>query len=70
MGHIRRFRNRVAHHDCLLGQDVAGRVDEMLRIVGWIDPEARAWFETRARVAELAAQMPAVATAGSLVAVR
>jgi hypothetical protein len=70
MARIQRFRNRVAHHDCLLGQDVAGRVEEMLRIVGWIDPEARAWLEARARVAELAAQMPAVATAGSLVAVR
>ncbi len=70
MDRIRRFRNRVAHHDCLLGQDVAGRAGEMLRIVAWIDPEAGAWLAARSRVLELAAQMPAAETAGSLVAVR
>lgn len=70
MDRIRRFRNRVAHHDCLLGQDVAGRAGEMLRVVGWIDPEARAWFESRARVVELAAQTPAAEVAGPLVATR
>lgn len=70
MDRIRRFRNRVAHHDCLLGQDVAGRAEEMLRIVGWIDPEAGAWLAARSRVLELAAQMPAAETAGSLVASR
>lgn len=70
MDRIRRFRNRVAHHDCLLGQDVAGRAGEMLRVVGWIDPEARAWFESRARVVELAAQTPAAEVAGPLVAAR
>lgn len=70
MGRLQRFRNRVAHHDCLLGRDVAARSEEMLRIVGWIDPQAQAWLAARSRVADLAAQMPAVATAGSLVAVR
>ena len=70
MDRIRRFRNRVDHHDCLLGQDVAARSEEMLRIVAWIDPEAGAWLAARSRVLELAAQMPAVETAGSLVAAR
>ena len=70
MSRIRRFRNRVAHHDCLLGQDVAARAEEMLRIVAWIDPGAGAWLAARSRVLELAAQMPAAETAGSLVAAR
>ncbi len=38
------FRNRVAHHDSLLGQDVAGRFHDMLAIAGWIDPAAEIWL--------------------------
>lgn len=44
---LQRFRNRIAHHDSLLGQDVYGRVEDMLAIAGWIDPEARVWLEER-----------------------
>jgi hypothetical protein len=58
MGRIRRFRNRVAHHDCLLAQDVSGLTEEMLRVVGWIDPDAEAWVSTRARVFDLLERRP------------
>jgi hypothetical protein len=44
---LQRFRNRVAHHDSLLGQDVQARLEDMLTIAGWIDPAARAWLTDR-----------------------
>lgn len=59
LGRIRRFRNRVAHHDCLLSQDVGALVSEMLQIVGWIDPRARVWLEARIRVRALLDRWPA-----------
>lgn len=58
MGRIRRLRNRVARHDCLLSQDVGGVVEEMVRIVSWVDPEARAWLVSRTRVFDLLERPP------------
>jgi hypothetical protein len=52
---LQRFRNRVAHHDCLLGQDIGARADDMLLIASWIDPKAAAWLEERSRVHALLA---------------
>jgi hypothetical protein len=43
---LRRFRNRVAHHDSLLDQDVSARLEDMLVIAGWIDPTAREWLSS------------------------
>ncbi len=63
MSRIQRFRNRVAHHDCLLAQDNEGLAEEMIRIVGWIDPQALAWFEARIRILELLDQKPSVESA-------
>ncbi|HEX5929141.1 MAG TPA: hypothetical protein VFY48_07085 [Solirubrobacterales bacterium] len=60
---IQRFRNRVAHHDSLLGQDIERHMDDMLDIVGWIDPEARGWLATRSRVHALLARRPGPAHA-------
>jgi hypothetical protein len=58
MQHTRRFRNRVAHHDCILNQDIAGCHDDMLTIVGWIDPAARDWIAGRSKVPVLLARKP------------
>jgi hypothetical protein len=57
MRRIRRFRNRIAHHDSLLDQDVPALVDDMLEIAGWVDPGARAWLEAQTGAAELARQL-------------
>jgi hypothetical protein len=37
---LRRFRNRLAHHDSILFQPVAARYDDMLTIAAFIDPAA------------------------------
>ncbi len=58
MRQIQQFRNRVAHHDCLLQQDIGKRAEEMLEIARWIDPEAKAWLEARSRVHSLLTERP------------
>jgi hypothetical protein len=55
---IQHFRNRVAHHDSLLDQDVQARLDDMLTIAGWIDPAARAWLAQHADALEIVREMP------------
>lgn len=55
---LQRFRNRVAHHDCLLGQSIGDRAEDMLLIAGWIDPDAAAWLGERSRVHALLAARP------------
>jgi hypothetical protein len=55
---IQHFRNRVAHHDSLLDQDVQVRLDDMLTIAGWIDPAARAWLAQHADALEIVREMP------------
>jgi len=57
MRRVQRFRNRIAHHDSLLDQDVPALVEDMLEIAGWIDPDARAWLEAQTGAAEIARQL-------------
>jgi hypothetical protein len=52
------LRNRVAHHDCLLDQDVAGVVGEMLALAGAIDPSAREWLRAAADAEGVLARRP------------
>jgi len=47
---LRLFRNRVAHHDCLLGQPVAARHQTMLEVASFVDPNAGAWLGAISRV--------------------
>lgn len=49
---LQRFRNRVAHHDCLLGHGIGDRADDMLLIAEWIDPDAATWLGERSRASE------------------
>lgn len=58
MRRLQRFRNRIAHHDCLLRQDIGHRADDMLLIAGWIDPAAAAWLREHSRVHALLATKP------------
>jgi hypothetical protein len=42
---LRLFRNRLAHHDSLLAQDVPLRLQQMLDVVGWVSADARDWLD-------------------------
>lgn len=55
---IQHFRNRVAHHDSLLDQDIQARLDDMLAIAGWIDPAARVWLAEHTDAVDILQQMP------------
>jgi hypothetical protein len=58
MDALRRFRNRLAHHDSILHQAVGDRLEDMLRIGGYIDPAASAWLQATSRVTSLVAARP------------
>ncbi|MDR7166917.1 hypothetical protein J2W56_000635 [Nocardia kruczakiae] len=55
---LRVFRNRIAHHDSLLAQDVLFLLREMLTLAEWIDPSARSWLESHERVNDVYQQRP------------
>jgi len=57
MKRVRRFRNRIAHHDSSLNKYVAARIDVILEIAAWIDPHAREWLETLTGASEIARQV-------------
>jgi hypothetical protein len=65
MKELQRFRNRVAHHDSLLSQDVPSRLEDMFAIAGWIDPAARAWLENQSDALAVARAKPAVLLSSS-----
>jgi hypothetical protein len=52
------FRNRLAHHETIIRRPVRNHYDEMLRLAGLIDPDARAWIESVTRVPETLKQRP------------
>lgn len=55
---IRLFRNSVAHHERLFHKDLLTRHDDLLKLVMWIDPNARDWIAAKSRVPILVAARP------------
>lgn len=57
-GYVNRMaqlRNRVAHHEAIIDQPVADRLQDALELAGAIDPAAAAWIKTSSRVETLLA---------------
>lgn len=50
---IRRFRNRVAHHEPIFHRDLAGLHDEIIEGIGWMCQDTSAWAKHHSRVAEV-----------------
>lgn len=48
---IRRFRNRVAHHEPVFHKDVAGMHDEIIEAISWMRRDTSAWAAYHSRVA-------------------
>jgi hypothetical protein len=42
---IRRFRNRVAHHEPILSGDLPARHREIIETIGWMCPLTASWSE-------------------------
>jgi hypothetical protein len=52
------WRNRIAHHDSLLGQDLTRRLDEMIAVANAIDPACGQWLATHTEMMALLRQRP------------
>ncbi|MGH2879583.1 MAG: hypothetical protein ACRDK4_08270 [Solirubrobacteraceae bacterium] len=52
------WRNRIAHHDSLLGQDLTRRLDEMITVANAIDPACGQWLATNTEMMILLRQRP------------
>lgn len=56
---VRRFRNRVAHHDSVLHVDFPFEFGRIVTLAGFVDPAGGRWLERRSRTMEVYAQRPA-----------
>lgn len=52
------WRNRVAHHDSLLGQDLERRLEEMIGVANAIDPACGQWLAAHTEMATLLKRRP------------
>lgn len=52
------FRNRLAHHETIMGRPIDTHYEEMLTLAGLIDPDARAWIEQISQVNEVLGARP------------
>ena len=53
LDYLRTFRNRIAHHEAIFERDLRMDYEKIVRVTGWISPEAREWIEEHSRVLEL-----------------
>lgn len=56
MGRLHRLRNRVAHHEPLLTQNLAARRGDVLTLLGHISPDLRTYVDDRSSWARIEAQ--------------
>ncbi len=55
---LRRFRNRLAHHDSILSQPVEAKYEQVLEVAGFVDCDARRWMEQTSGVPDLLRSRP------------
>jgi hypothetical protein len=58
LDHLRRLRNRIAHHEPILGRDLHADHASILTVVGWICRDTRRWLEHQSGVVALLSQKP------------
>lgn len=58
---VRRFRNRLAHHDSMINIDIPFEVRRILELASYIDPAAARWMAQRSSVMTAYAQRPVTA---------
>jgi hypothetical protein len=54
------WRNRIAHHDSLLEQNLQRRLDEMIAVANAIDPACGEWLTAHSQLIVLLKQRPAI----------
>jgi hypothetical protein len=55
---VRRFRNRIAHHEPIFSRNLAEDRDMIARLVRWRRPGAAAWLAGVEQVTRLLASRP------------
>lgn len=55
---VRKFRNRLAHHDSTINVDIPFEVRQIFELAAYIDPAAAKWLERRSTVMSVYAQRP------------
>lgn len=55
---VRKFRNRLAHHDSMINVDVPFEFRQVVELACYIDPNAARWLEQRSEVMAVYAQRP------------
>lgn len=58
---VRKFRNRLAHHDSMLNVDVPFEMRRVLQVAAFIDSEAATWLQRVDRSTQVYAERPASA---------
>ena len=47
------FRSQIAHHEAIFERDLRRDYEEIIRVTGWISPDAREWIEEHSRSLKL-----------------
>lgn len=55
---LRDIRNRIGHHHRIWAMNVSDRYTDMLTVAGYIDPDLRAWIDSRSAVQSVLAGRP------------
>lgn len=55
---VRKFRNRLAHHDSLINVDIPFEVRQVVELASFIDHDAARWLQRCSNVMEVYAQRP------------
>ncbi len=55
---LRRLRNRIAHHEPIYTRNLADDFADILRLVGWVSPDAATWVAATSRVNIVLGQHP------------
>ena len=50
MSNLVPFRNRLAHHETIIGRPILRHHEEMLQLAGLVDRAARDWIDSISRV--------------------
>ncbi|MFD4352005.1 hypothetical protein ACFWPX_05580 [Nocardia sp. NPDC058518] len=67
---VRKFRNRLAHHDSLLNVDVPFEIRRVLEVAGYMDVSAAKWLQQVSTAMDQYAQRPIAASDTAVVAAK
>ncbi|WP_210742367.1 hypothetical protein [Nocardia veterana] len=67
---VRKFRNRLAHHDSILNIDIPFELRRVIEVAAYIDPDAASWIRDLSRGMAVYSERPVAAVDTAVVAAR